>query len=48
MAACVHATVAWLEDPAVGLGDRLDRGERELHAMATRADGLPQDAEEGG
>ena len=39
MAAFVHATVAWLEDPVVGLGDRLDRAERELHTVVTRPDG---------
>ena len=36
MAAFVHATVAWLEDPAVGLGERLDLADRELHTLLAR------------
>ena len=37
MAAFVHATVAWLEDPAVGLGERLDLADRDMHTLLTRA-----------
>ena len=33
MAAFVHATVAWLEDPSVGLGEHLDLADRELQAL---------------
>ena len=36
MAAFVHATVTWLEDPAVGLGERLDLADREMHTLLTR------------
>ena len=33
MAAFAEATVQWLDDPAVTLGDRLDRAQRELQAL---------------
>ena len=33
MAAFVHATVAWLDDPAMGLADRLDLAERALGTL---------------
>lgn len=33
MAAFVQATVAWLDDPAVGLGERLEASERALRTM---------------
>lgn len=35
MAAFVHATVAWLDDPDVGFGERLDLAFRELRALLT-------------
>jgi AcrR family transcriptional regulator len=33
MAAFVHATVSWLDDPEPGLGERLDLAHRELKAL---------------
>ena len=33
MAAFVHATLSWLDDPEVGLGERLDLAFRELKAL---------------
>lgn len=33
MAAFVQATVAWLDDPAVGLGERLDTAEKALRSL---------------
>ena len=33
MAAFVHATVSWLEDPALGFGERLDLAEREMRTL---------------
>ena len=33
MAAFVHATVSWLDDPSQGLGERLDLVLRELQAL---------------
>ena len=33
MAAFVHATVSWLDDPEPGLGERLDLAYRALHAL---------------
>lgn len=33
MAAFVQATVAWLDDPAVGLGERITLAQRTLHAL---------------
>lgn len=33
MAAFVHATLSWLDDPEVGLGERLDPAFRELRAL---------------
>ena len=38
MAAFVHATVSWLDDPAVGLGKRLDLASSELRALLTDTD----------
>ena len=35
MAAFVHATVSWLDDPGTGLGERLDLAFRELKALLT-------------
>ncbi len=35
MAAFAHATVSWLDDPGLGLGERLDLAHRELKAMLT-------------
>jgi hypothetical protein len=33
MAAFVHATVSWLDDPEPGLGERIDLAHRELRAL---------------
>ncbi len=33
MAAFVNATVSWLDDPAIGLGERLDLAYSELRAL---------------
>ena len=41
MAAFVHATVAWLDDPGLGLGERLDLAFRELKALVTNIDPCP-------
>ncbi len=38
MAAFAQATVAWLDDPALGLGERLDLAYRELKALLTQND----------
>ena len=35
MAAFVHATVSWLDDPGRGLGERLDLAHRELKVLLT-------------
>lgn len=35
MAAFVHATISWLDDPTAGLGERLDLAYRELKALLT-------------
>ncbi len=35
MAAFVLATVSWLDDPGLGLGERLDLALRELKALLT-------------
>jgi len=39
MAAFVHATVSWLDDPGLGLGERLDLARRELKALWTESEG---------
>ncbi len=36
MAAFAQATVAWLDDPRLGLGERLDLAHRELKALLTQ------------
>jgi len=38
MAAFMHATVSWLDDPKLGLGERLDLAYRELKALLTEND----------
>ena len=38
MAAFVQATVAWLDDPTPGLGERLDLARRELDALVADTD----------
>ena len=38
MAAFVHATVSWLDDPVLGLGERIDLASRELKALLTDVD----------
>jgi len=38
MAAFVHATVSWLDDPGLGLGERLDLALSELKALLTEID----------
>ncbi len=38
MAGFVHATVSWLDDPVLGLGERLDLAFRELKALWTEID----------
>ncbi|GJG85766.1 TetR family transcriptional regulator [Gemmatimonadetes bacterium T265] len=38
MAAFVHATIAWLNDPGPGLGARLDFALRELKALVAESD----------
>ena len=38
MAAFVQATVAWLDDPEPGLGERLERARRELVALLVESD----------
>ena len=38
MAAFVHATVSWLDDPGLDLGERLDLASRALTALVTGAD----------
>ena len=38
MAAFVHATVSWLDDPELGLGERLDLAHRELKAPLAESD----------
>jgi len=35
MAAFVHATISWLDDPGLSLGERLDLAHRELKALLT-------------
>ena len=35
MAAFAHATLSWLDDPGLGLGERLDLAHRELNALVT-------------
>jgi AcrR family transcriptional regulator len=38
MAAFVHATLSWLDDPAVGLGERIDLAFREMKALLAESD----------
>ena len=38
MAAFVHATLSWLDDPNVGLGERFDLAFRELKALLAEGD----------
>jgi len=38
MAAFVHATISWLDDPVLGLGERLDLAHCELQALLTGND----------
>lgn len=38
MAAFTHATFAWLDDPARGLGERIDQAFRELKAVLADSD----------
>ena len=38
MAAFVHATLSWLDDPEVGLGERIDLAFRELKALLAEGD----------
>ena len=38
MAAFVHATISWLDDPGIGLGERIDLASRELEALLTGFD----------
>jgi AcrR family transcriptional regulator len=38
MAAFVHATISWLDDPKLGLGERLDLAYRGLKALLTEND----------
>ena len=38
MAALVHATLSWLEDPTVGFGERIDGAFRELKALFAESD----------
>ncbi len=39
MAAFAHATISWLDDPGLGLGERLDLAERALKALLTGIEG---------
>ncbi len=41
MAAFVHATISWLDDPEVGLGERLDLAHRELKALLAESTADP-------
>ncbi len=38
MAAFVHATTSWLDDPELGLGERIDLASRELKALLAESD----------
>jgi AcrR family transcriptional regulator len=38
MAAFAHVTVSWLDDPELGLGERLDLAFRELKALLAKSD----------
>ncbi len=38
MAAFAHATISWLDDPGVGLGERLDLALSELKALVGKSD----------
>ena len=38
MAAFVHATLVWLDDPSVGLGERFDLAFREMKTILTESD----------
>jgi hypothetical protein len=38
MAAFVHATLSWLDDPNVGLGERIDLAFSELKALLAESD----------
>ena len=38
MAAFVHATLVWLDDPSVGLGERFDLAFREMKTLLTESD----------
>ena len=38
MAAFVHATLSWLDDPTVGLGERFDLAFREMRALLAERD----------
>ena len=48
MAAFMQATMAWLDDPEVSFGERLERAGRELKALlaetSERAESSPADA----
>ena len=39
MAAFVHATIAWLDDPETGLGERIERASREVKALVAESRG---------
>ncbi len=38
MAAFVHATISWLDDPGIGLGERIDLAFRELKSLVAETD----------
>ena len=38
MAAFAHATIAWLDDPAVGLGERFDLAFGEVKSLLAEGD----------